>query len=133
MTGGTIVILGETGRNFAAGMSGGVAFVFDPQGALQSHRNDDPNLLLEAVESDDDIATLRKLLENHRDYTESKRATEILAHWELALPKFVKVISAEYKRLLSAQQDSKKTVPQGNGSHPTAAPKSPVSMPVLKN
>ncbi|TCK92844.1 glutamate synthase (NADH) large subunit [Natranaerovirga hydrolytica] len=104
MTGGVAVILGETGRNFGAGMSGGMAFVLDEKEDFVSKRCNTQLVLTETVESDDDIDLLKSLITNHYSYTNSKKAKEILDHWESSLPKFIKVISPAYKKVL---QDKK--------------------------
>lgn len=105
MTGGTIVVLGKTGRNFGAGMSGGAAYVWDNEGSFAARINPDPNLLREAIEPDsDDDATLQALVQAHAEYTGSARAKELLADWPAARHHFVKVIGAEYKRLMANQR-----------------------------
>jgi glutamate synthase domain-containing protein 3 len=103
MTGGVIVVLGRTGRNFAAGMSGGVAFVYDPKNGFAQRINDDKNLLQERITEENDVTLLRSLIEKHQGYTASRRAAHMLANWETELPKFVKVISKEYKELTAHQ------------------------------
>jgi glutamate synthase domain-containing protein 3 len=123
MTGGTVVVLGRTGRNFAAGMSGGAAFIYDEIGDFAKRINKDKNLLREAVTDEADIAQLKELIEKHRDYTGSARAAEILQNWETALPKFVKVVSEEYKKLLAKRaQGVPANGANGNG---TTAPGNP--------
>jgi glutamate synthase domain-containing protein 3 len=99
MTGGTVVVLGRMGRNFGAGMSGGTAYVYDPKGTFDQRINADPNLLQEPVTAADDIAELKQLIEAHNRYTGSKRAARMIAQWDDTLPRFVKVISAEYKTM----------------------------------
>jgi len=99
MTGGRVVVLGETGINFAAGMSGGLAYVYD------DHRNFDIRcnldmVDLESMEHPDDIAELRGLIEKHMENTGSAKARYLLAHWEACLPYFVKVFPMEYRRVL---------------------------------
>ena len=103
MTGGIIVVLGRTGRNFAAGMSGGVAFVYDPKNGFAQRINDDKNLLQERITEENDVTLLHSLIEKHQGYTASRRAAHMLANWETELPKFVKVISKEYKELTAHQ------------------------------
>ena len=98
MTGGRAVILGATGRNFAAGMSGGIAFVLDPDDALLANCNMEM-VLLERVEPEES-EELRRLIENHRRYTGSEVAERILEDWEATLPKFTKVLPIDYKRAL---------------------------------
>ncbi len=100
MTGGRAVILGATGRNFAAGMSGGVAYVYDPQSQLKANCN--PEMVeLEKVEADEDIAELKQLISNHATYTGSEIAKRILAKWPAELKHFHKVMPVDYKRALA--------------------------------
>ncbi|WP_169083598.1 glutamate synthase large subunit [Paenibacillus sp. PL91] len=99
MTGGRVVILGNTGRNFGAGMSGGVAYVYDEKGDFYNHCNLEM-VLLERLEDSLDIAELRGLIESHVQYTESAIGSRILNDWDVALSKFVKVIPKDYKRML---------------------------------
>jgi glutamate synthase (NADPH/NADH) large chain/glutamate synthase (ferredoxin) len=99
MTGGTVVVLGRTGRNFAAGMSGGVAWVLDEDGNFRSRCNTSM-VLLEAVESVADRELLRGLIERHARYTGSTRARVVLDSFDALLPKFVKVIPTEYKQVM---------------------------------
>ena len=103
MTGGTVVILGRTGRNFAAGMSGGAAFILDEDGSFADSVNRE-SVLLEAVVSPKDEQILKTLIEDHARHTHSAKAKTILADWNNYLPRFVKVISEEYKRLLEARK-----------------------------
>ena len=103
MTGGKIVILGQTGRNFAAGMSGGVAYVLDETGDFPIRCNAQM-VGLEALEDPEEIRDLRDMIQRHADYTGSRKATEVLDHWEAMLPKFVKVMPRDYKRVLQAIQ-----------------------------
>ncbi|GAB4457867.1 MAG: glutamate synthase large subunit [Armatimonadaceae bacterium] len=119
MTGGVVVILGNTGRNFGAGMSGGVAYVYDPKRRLPERINNDPNLLMEAVSEPEDRELLRRLIENHREYTGSERAAMLLENWDGALGVFVKVISAEYKQLLAMRQ-MMATAANGSNGHGNA-------------
>ncbi|MEO5362383.1 MAG: glutamate synthase-related protein, partial [Magnetococcus sp. DMHC-8] len=99
MTGGVVVVLGRTGRNFAAGMSGGVAYVYDIHETLTALHNPAMVTLL-AVDGEDE-KVLRDLLEKHLKYTESAVAARILADWEAAMPRFVKVMPLEYQRVLT--------------------------------
>lgn len=101
MTGGVVVNLGTVGKNFAAGMSGGLAFVLDEDGRFASKCNREMVLLEDVVEQKD-IEQLRQLLENHVAYTNSERAAAILKDWNHYLPKFTKVIPKDYKRMLAA-------------------------------
>ena len=116
MTGGTVAVLGMTGRNFAAGMSGGVAYVFDEDGSFAGRCNTSmvalDKVLPEAEQAvsgppaawhraQSDEAQLKKLIEDHHKWTGSLRAREILDHWATARAKFVKVFPHEYKRVLT--------------------------------
>lgn len=99
MTGGRVVILGETGRNFGAGMSGGIAYIYDPQQRLAARTNQEM-ILLERLVDAHDIAELRKMLEKHFKYTESSIAAHILSNFEQELGSFVKVIPRDYKVMM---------------------------------
>ena len=99
MTGGRVVILGPTGRNFAAGMSGGIAYIWDPKDAFLAHCNLGM-VELEKVVEGEDIAELRELIELHQNYTQSTVAADILDRWDETLPQFVKVMPTDYKRVL---------------------------------
>ena len=105
MTGGVVVVLGQTGRNFAAGMSGGVAFVLDEEGRFETLCNQDM-VGLEAVESEEDEALLREMVEKHLEWTGSERARRVLENWEEMLPKFVKVMPNDLKRVLQERQEA---------------------------
>ena len=102
MTGGRVVILGKTGRNFGAGMSGGVAYVWDPKGRLPAQCNKE-TYELESVSAGTDIIELKQLIQNHADYTDSSVAKAILENWENSIGEFVKVMPTDYKRVLEAQ------------------------------
>jgi len=107
MTGGVVVVLGRTGRNFAAGMSGGEAFVWDPDGSFRLRCNLNHGLTeLEPLREERDIALVRELIENHYRYTGSDRAAALLERWEEVLPQFVKVVSLEYRRVLQQRAAS---------------------------
>ena len=109
MTGGRIVILGRTGRNFAAGMSGGVAYVLDRDGDFRIRCNLEL-VELEAVEAPEDVNELKGLVERHLQFTESTVAAALLADWESSLKQFVKVMPTDYKRvLLELRQAAAKT------------------------
>jgi glutamate synthase (NADPH/NADH) large chain len=103
MTGGRAVILGPTGLNFAAGMSGGVAYVWDVQGDFASKCNRGM-VDLDPVEDDDDVSELRELIELHLEYTKSKVASRILDDWPDVLSQFVKVMPTDYKRVLAERK-----------------------------
>jgi len=124
MTGGTVLVLGKTGRNFAAGMSGGVAYVYDEDGQFAKRCNT-AMVALEKIQRRDeqeasgdpstwhcgqtDEAILRRLVEDHHKWTGSLRARDILDHWAHSLAKFVKVFPHEYKRALN-EMGAKKEV-----------------------
>ena len=99
MTGGRAVILGPTGLNFAAGMSGGIAYVWDPNKAFEERCNKG-TVDLEAIDADEDIVELRELIELHKQYTDSTVAAEILDAWPDVLSEFIKVMPTDYKRVL---------------------------------
>ena len=100
MTNGTVIVLGTTGRNFAAGMSGGRAFVYDDQGDFSTRRCNKASVDLEPLVHESDVAEVRGLLERHRELTGSPRAAWILEHWAEAQERFIKVFPHEYKRVL---------------------------------
>jgi len=106
MTGGRAVILGPTGRNFAAGMSGGVAYVYDPSEQFLVNCNLEL-VELESVSAADDIAELHKMVSNHQRYTGSEIANAILNDWDNSLSHFVKVMPVDYKRALKEIADEK--------------------------
>jgi glutamate synthase domain-containing protein 3 len=101
MTGGRAVILGTTGRNFAAGMSGGVAYVLDEKGDFGRHRCNLEMVELEDVSADGDEQELRTMIEKHFRHTKSNVAERILTDWDNVLSKFVKVMPVDYKRALA--------------------------------
>jgi glutamate synthase (ferredoxin) len=100
MTGGCVVVLGTTGRNFAAGMSGGLAYVFDEDGTFRNRCNLDTVSLEHPDEGD--LQEVEELLRCHAIYTHSERAWQILALWEEVAAKFVKVLPKDYRRMLDA-------------------------------
>jgi glutamate synthase (NADPH/NADH) large chain len=101
MTGGRVVVLGSTGRNFAAGMSGGVAYVLDEVGDFPSRCNQEM-VDLERLADDAEIREVEAMIRKHAEYTNSELAWRILGDWDRKLPKFVKVIPKDYKRMLEA-------------------------------
>jgi glutamate synthase domain-containing protein 2/glutamate synthase domain-containing protein 1/glutamate synthase domain-containing protein 3 len=103
MTGGRVVVLGPTGRNFAAGMSGGEAFVLDEAGSFRGLCNQEM-VDLEDVVSDEDKADLQRLVEEHFHATGSANAYRVLKDWDAMLPRFVKVMPRDYKRVLLERQ-----------------------------
>ncbi len=99
MTGGKVVILGETGRNFAAGMSGGIAYVLDEVGDFPTRCNTQM-VDLEQLEDPEEIREIHDLIQKHADYTQSSRAKRVLENWDSMVSKFVKVMPRDYKRVL---------------------------------
>ena len=100
MTGGRVVVLGDTGRNFAAGMSGGIAYVWDRKGEFVARCN--PGMVeLEAMETEEDIAELKQMVDKHFKLTGSTVARAALEDWDRALSQFVKVMPTDYKRVLA--------------------------------
>ena len=138
MTGGTVVVLGKAGRNFAAGMSGGIAYVLDEEGDF-TQRCNLAMVELEPIPDEDHAATvhggavelethgkvqidhvagnddamLKALIQSHLLYTGSERARRVLENWGAYLPKFVKVMPLEYRRALAemAQEQTKREQP----------------------
>jgi glutamate synthase domain-containing protein 3 len=109
MTGGRVVIIGPTGRNFAAGMSGGIAYVWDTKGLLQKNCN--PGMVdLFPVTEEKDLWVLRDLIEKHLKYTRSTVAEGILKNWEKSLKEFVKVYPKDYRRVLEEAESIKNAV-----------------------
>jgi glutamate synthase (NADPH/NADH) large chain len=97
MTGGRVVVLGETGRNFGAGMSGGIAYVYDINGNFETKVN--KGSVITETPDDKDTTELKSMIENHYNYTGSQRAKEILDNFDAS--KFVKIIAPKYKELLA--------------------------------
>ena len=142
MTGGIVVVLGESGRNFAAGMSGGIAYVLDEQGDFEQRCNL-AMVELEPIPAEDealealdhqsgdlethglvdishdmtrnDALRLRLLIERHTHYTGSTRGRLILDNWDDYLPKFVKVMPVDYRRALQEMQAAQETTKQAAG------------------
>lgn len=100
MTGGKVAVLGKTGENFGAGMSGGVAYVYNYGGDFEKRCNKGL-VLLEKVESAEDRAELKHMLENHLKYTQSKRAKFLLDNWDVEVENFIKVIPETYKEVMT--------------------------------
>ena len=100
MTGGNVVVLGRAGRNFGAGMSGGIAYVLDEAGDFAKRVN--PQMVgIERLEDPREIAAVRAMIQKHLDYTRSERARAVLADWAAHVPRFVKVMPKDYKRMLA--------------------------------
>jgi glutamate synthase (ferredoxin) len=108
MTGGRVVVLGPTGRNFAAGMSGGVAYVLDEAGDFPRHCNQEMVKLF-PLDAEEEIEQVRDMIRRHAEYTKSDRAWKVLALWDEMLPKFVKVYPNDYRRVLETMQNIKAT------------------------
>jgi glutamate synthase (ferredoxin) len=106
MTGGTVVVLGPTGRNFAAGMSGGVAYILDEVGDFGTRCNMQM-VALEKFEDAEEAESVRQLIHRHAELTKSQRAWKVLALWEKYSGMFVKVMPKDYKRVLSALKKAK--------------------------
>ncbi|MBY0433020.1 MAG: glutamate synthase subunit alpha, partial [Cyclobacteriaceae bacterium] len=102
MTGGTVVVLGETGRNFAAGMSGGVVYVWDQKGHFKQNVNREMVIFDEISEQDEQ--QLHTLVERHYQLTGSEVAEEIVAHWQQSRAQFIKVMPVEYKAVLEKRK-----------------------------
>ena len=101
MTGGRMVCLGRTGRNFAAGMSGGFAYVLDDDNRFRRRCNPAMVDLEQMATEDEDASWLKQIIAKHYEQTDSPRAAEILADWETQLPRFVRVFPHEYRRVLT--------------------------------
>ena len=111
MTGGRAVILGRTGRNFASGMSGGIAYVWNTDGRFAERCNTDMVDLDEMTE-EQDIAELKRLIEKHRDYTGSNVASAILSDWDNQVSQFIKVMPRDYKRVLQENKAAAEASPE---------------------
>jgi glutamate synthase (NADPH/NADH) large chain len=108
MTGGRVVVLGKTGRNFAAGMSGGIAYVLDEDGSFPACVNREM-VLLEQPEEAYEMNELKTMIQHHATYTDSATAHRVLAHWDEYVWKFVKVIPKDYKRMFEAIERVKRS------------------------
>jgi glutamate synthase domain-containing protein 3 len=109
MTGGRVVVLGKVGRNFAAGMSGGIAYVLDEEGEFERHVNAE-TVDLDPM-SEEDLEILQRMIRRHFQYTRSQRADEVLRKWNTLAPRFVKVYPRDYKRA----QSERVAAESGNG------------------
>jgi glutamate synthase (NADPH/NADH) large chain len=121
MTGGAVAVLGDVGRNFAAGMSGGVAYVHDPDGDLRRLANTEMVTLHDDLE-ERDRAMLRRLVENHRAYTGSDRAAELLDRWDETLAEFTKVMPDAYADVIAerSRADVRDDLPPAAGTTPAS-------------
>ncbi|MFH1880971.1 MAG: glutamate synthase large subunit, partial [Bacillota bacterium] len=104
MTGGRVAVLGKTGRNFAAGMSGGIAYVFDADGSFRGLCNREM-VSLESLDDPEEEILVKRMIQKHVDYTESPLAKQMIEQWGTVASRFVKVIPFEYKRHLMQQQE----------------------------
>ncbi len=128
MTKGLVVVLGPTGRNFAAGMTGGLAFVLDESGDFQRVQCNPAGVDLEPVVDAGDIEMVRALIGRHAALTGSARAKWMLENWAAVLPKFVKVFPREYKRVLGAAQNAEAKARPA----PVPAPAEPLPQEVVR-
>jgi len=104
MTGGVVVVLGQTGRNFAAGMSGGIAYVLDEQQLFDTLCNLDM-VDLESVWQEQDVQLLHELIRRHHEWTGSDRSSWVLQHWRELVGQFVKVMPIDYRKALQRMRD----------------------------
>ncbi|MFO0964089.1 MAG: glutamate synthase large subunit [Gemmataceae bacterium] len=103
MTGGRVVVLGLTGKNFAAGMSGGIAYVLDEKGDFKTRCNQEM-VKLYKLDDEAEIEEVRAMIRKHAEYTRSEKAWKVLALWEQMVPKFVKVYPNDYRRVIETQR-----------------------------
>jgi glutamate synthase (NADPH/NADH) large chain len=101
MTGGLVVILGQTGRNFAAGMSGGVAYVLDKDGTFVSKVN--PEMVVLESLNDEDLGILREYIDKHFQYTTSNVALSLIQDWDNQIEQFVKVLPTDFRQALASR------------------------------
>ncbi|MET3683027.1 glutamate synthase (NADPH/NADH) large chain [Alkalibacillus flavidus] len=109
MTGGRVAILGDIGKNFAAGMSGGIAYIWNPDMEAVKAKSNHDMVLFETVSERDEEDELKTMIENHVDMTGSKRGKHILNHWRDMVSQFVKVIPVEYKEKLRQKREESET------------------------
>jgi glutamate synthase (ferredoxin) len=109
MTGGTVVVLGKTGRNFAAGMSGGIAYVYDPENKFVNGLCNTETIEFEKILKKH-ANDLKSLIEKHVKYTSSNKGATLLADWETNLNHFVRVMPTEYKRALKRLETEEQMV-----------------------
>jgi glutamate synthase domain-containing protein 3 len=112
MTNGLVLVLGNCGRNFAAGMSGGLAYVFDDKGDFTLKRCNTASVDLEPLIDEEDVKAVRGLVLKHAALTASPRARWVLQNWQQSISKFVKVFPHEYKRTLGIERALKREVIQ---------------------
>jgi glutamate synthase (ferredoxin) len=109
MTGGKVVVLGKTGRNFAAGMSGGIAYVYDPENKFVNGLCNTETIEFEDITSEN-ATELKEIIQKHVSYTQSNRGKEILADWKNSIKNFVRVMPTEYKRALKRLETEEQQV-----------------------
>ncbi|HMR63324.1 MAG TPA: glutamate synthase large subunit [Anaerolineae bacterium] len=119
MTGGRVVVLGKTGRNFAAGMSGGIAYILDWSGDFHTRCNREM-VNLEKLSDPAEIEAVAAIIRRHAEYTDSELALRVLANWSEMVPKFVKVMPIDYKRMLEAIEQNKAAGLSGEAAVMTA-------------
>jgi glutamate synthase domain-containing protein 3 len=118
MTNGTVVVLGETGRNFGAGMSGGTAYVYDPEKVFREVRCNKDGLDLELLFEREDLGILESLIRRHVEFTGSPLGKRLLANWSETVKGFVKVIPQEYKRILEKRKAAGKSTTSSSTVQP---------------
>jgi glutamate synthase domain-containing protein 3 len=111
MTNGLVLVLGACGRNFAAGMSGGIAYVFDERGDFTEKRCNPESVDLERLLEDKDIQIVRGLVTRHHELTGSPRAKWILGNWSEQASRFIKVFPHEFKRVLGVPRSEQAYIP----------------------
>jgi glutamate synthase (ferredoxin) len=108
MTGGRVVVLGSTGRNFAAGMSGGIAYVLDEAGDINMKLNKEM-ILVEALTEETEVNEVLSMIRKHVKYTNSPKGHDVLNNWDEYVTKFVKIIPKDFKRMMQAIEDVKRS------------------------
>lgn len=111
MTNGLVVVLGSCGRNFAAGMSGGIAYVYDERGDFSEERCNRDSVDLEPLIESEDLQQVRNLVVTHKELTDSPRAKWILDNWTESVSRFIKVFPREFKRVLGISRTEQTYVP----------------------
>jgi glutamate synthase domain-containing protein 3 len=106
MTGGRVVILGEIGKNFAAGMSGGIAYIYDENDSLKQRINTEM-VDLDKIEEKKESDEIKVMVENYIKYTDSKEAKKLLDDWDATVSKLIKVMPVDYKRVLANKPRAK--------------------------
>jgi glutamate synthase domain-containing protein 3 len=104
MTGGRMIVLGKTGRNFAAGMSGGIAYIWNPDNKFEKLVNGEM-VDLDTLQEEDEVKYLQIMIQSHFDLTKSKRAKHLLDNWSKEVKNFIKVIPRDYKKALEKQKE----------------------------